>query len=69
MVEDNSYEQILVLRDRDWWTCILDKIQAFYDDMLFYKNPENTNILQNRVNESKKRKKEKQKLNPYQNIY
>jgi putative phage-type endonuclease len=51
------YEQTLVLRDRDWWTCILDKIQAFYDDMLFYKNPENTNILQNRVNESKKRKR------------
>ena len=25
--------------------------------MLFYKNPENTNILQNRVNESKKRKR------------
>ena len=51
------YETTLVLRDKQWWTNIIEDILRFYRDLQHFKKPGNTDDLVKRVEESKKRKK------------
>ena len=51
------YETTLVLRDKQWWTNIIEDILRFYRALQHFKKPGNTDDLVKRVEESKKRKK------------
>jgi len=51
------YETTLVLRDKQWWTGIIEEILKFYRDLQHYKKPGNTDELVKRVEQSKKRRK------------
>ena len=54
----DRYECTLVKRDREWWINSIDKILEFYKDLLHYRNdPEELQILKDRILQSKKRKK------------
>ena len=53
------YETTLVLRDKQWWTNIIEDILRFYRDLRHFKKPGNTDELVTRVEESKKRKKKR----------
>ena len=53
------YETTLVLRDKQWWTNIIEDILRFYRDLQHFKKPGNTDELVTRVEESKKRKKKR----------
>ncbi len=65
------YECTLVQRNKTWWIETIDKILAFYNDLLHYKSDENElDQLKERVELSKKRRKkiEVQPLNEFQLI-
>ena len=65
------YECTLVQRNKTWWIETIDKILAFYNDLLHYKSDENElDQLKKRVELSKKRRKkiEVQPLNEFQLI-
>jgi putative phage-type endonuclease len=51
------YETTLVQRDKQWWLESIEHIIRFYKDLLFYKTDDNVKILQERILQSKKRKK------------
>ncbi len=51
------YETTLVKRDKQWWIEQIESIGKFYKDLLYYRCGNNVEILQKRVQESKKRKK------------
>tara|TARA_Y100001958_G_scaffold150591_1_gene134545 strand:- start:462 stop:1589 length:1128 start_codon:yes stop_codon:yes gene_type:complete len=52
------YECTLVNRDREWWIENVSKILDFYNDLTEYKNnPEKLELLKQRVEQAKKRKK------------
>lgn len=51
------YETTLVKRDKQWWIEQIESIGKFYKDLLYYRDGNNVEILQKRVQESKKRKK------------
>ena len=67
----DRYECTLVKRDREWWINSIDKILDFYKDLLHYRNdPDELQILKDRILQSKKRKKkvESQPLTNFQLI-
>ena len=51
------YETTLVKRDKQWWIEKIESIGKFYKDLLYYRDGNNVEVLQKRVQESKKRKK------------
>lgn len=51
------YETTLVKRDKQWWIEQIESIGKFYKDLLYYRDGNNVEVLQKRVQESKKRKK------------
>ena len=52
------YECTLVNRNREWWIENVSKILDFYNDLTEYKNnPEKLELLKQRVEQAKKRKK------------
>lgn len=51
------YETTLVKRDKQWWIEQIESIGKFYKDLLYYRCGNNVEVLQKRVQESKKRKK------------
>jgi len=51
------FECTLVERSKEWWVESIDKILHFYNDLQYYKNPENLKLLKDRIELSKKRKK------------
>jgi putative phage-type endonuclease len=51
------YECTLVLRDKVWWINNIEHILKFYNDLNFYRIPENLNILKEKVGALKKRKR------------
>jgi putative phage-type endonuclease len=51
------YENTLVKRDKEWWSSMIEEILKFSNDLEFYKKSENLEILKQRVEESKKKKR------------
>jgi putative phage-type endonuclease len=53
----SRYETTLVKRDKQWWIQTIEHIGKFYKDLLYYKTDNNVEILKQRVEGSKKRRK------------
>jgi len=49
------YECTLVKRDRTWWLKTMEEIHKFWEEVDYYKNNDNSELI-NRINNSKKRK-------------
>ena len=51
------YETTLVMRDEKWWNNIIGDILKFYKDLEFYKKDNHVEILKEKIEKSKKRRK------------
>ena len=53
----SRYECTLVKRDKEWWINNIEHILRFYNELNFYRKPENLNILKEKVKNLKKKKR------------
>lgn len=53
----SRYECSLVKRDKKWWIENIEHILKFYNDLKYYRNPENLTVLKEKVTTQKKRKR------------
>ena len=53
----SRYECTLVKRDKKWWIENIEHILKFYNDLNYYRNPENLSVLKEKVASQKKRKR------------
>ena len=51
------YECTLVIRDHEWWLSNIENILLFYKDLQYYKKDNNIQLLKNKIELQKKRKK------------
>lgn len=56
----SRYECTLVKRDKKWWIENIEHILKFYNDLNYYRNPENLSVLKEKVASQKKRKRREQ---------
>lgn len=58
----SRYECTLVKRDKEWWIENIEHILKFYNDLNYYREPQNLSVLKEKVSSQKKRKRREEPI-------